>query len=206
LSLFASRPFSAAVASAVLSYLCVYSVLFLLPFYLIGGRGLNPAQAGLILTAQPVVMALTASASGALSDRIGSRAPATIGLAIQAGGLFLLSRLGPESPAINVIGALAVAGLGVGIFTSPNNSALMGAAPGNRQGIAAGVLATARNVGMVLGVGLAGAIFTTGLARGEAADSGGALFAAISTAFLVVTGLALLGSLTSSVRGPQVRS
>jgi hypothetical protein len=81
----------------------------------------------------------------------------------------------------------------------------MGAAPGHRQGIAAGILATARSVGMVLGVGLAGAIFTTGLAHGEAGDSAGALFAAISTAFLVVTGVALLGSLTSSIRGTEVR-
>ncbi|HEY8476632.1 MAG TPA: MFS transporter, partial [Chloroflexota bacterium] len=60
LSLFRSRLFSAAVASAVLNYVCVYSILFLLPFYLIQGRGLGPAEAGLVLTAQPLVMAVAA--------------------------------------------------------------------------------------------------------------------------------------------------
>lgn len=54
-------------------------------------------------------------------------------------------------------------GIGIGIFISPNNSALMGSAPRARQGIAAGVLAASRNVGMVLGVGLAGAILTSRL-------------------------------------------
>lgn len=201
LSLFERRVFSASAASAVLNYICVYSILFLLPFYLIQGRGLNPAQAGLLLTAQPLVMSITAPLSGTLSDRIGTRLLTTLGMLVLAAGLFLLSRLGPHSSLGTVAAALAVAGLGLGIFVSPNNSAMMGAAPRHRQGIAAGVLASARNVGMVLGVGLAGAILTTVLAHGSAGGSAAALFEAISTAFLVVTGVAGLGALTSLVRG-----
>ena len=88
-------------------------------------------------------------------------------------------------------------GLGTGIFVSPNNSALMGAAPRTRQGIASGVLATARNVGMVLGIGLAGAILTTALARGGDA----ALFQAVQTGLLVSAGVALIASLAGAVRG-----
>lgn len=201
LSLFERRLFTASATSAVLNYICVYSILFLLPFYLIQGRGLNPAQAGLLLTAQPLVMSVTAPLSGTLSDRIGTRLLTTLGMVLLAVGLFLLARLGPQSAYGSVVVALAVAGLGLGIFVSPNNSAMMGSAPRHRQGIAAGVLATARNVGMVLGVGLAGAILTTVLAQGAASGSATALFAAISTAFLVVTGVAGLGTLTSMVRG-----
>ncbi|MCZ7571638.1 MAG: MFS transporter [Ardenticatenaceae bacterium] len=201
LSLFERRLFTASATSAVLNYICVYSILFLLPFYLIQGRGLNPAQAGLLLTAQPLVMSVTAPLSGTLSDRIGTRLLTTLGMVLLAVGLFLLARLGPQSAYGSVVVALAVAGLGLGIFVSPNNSAMMGSAPRHRQGIAAGVLATARNVGMVLGVGLAGAILTTVLAQGAASGSATALFAAISTAFLVVTGVAGLGALTSMVRG-----
>ena len=200
LGLFRRRLFSAAAASAVLNFLCVYGILFLLPFYLIQGRDLSPAQAGLLLTMQPLVMIVVAPLSGTLSDRIGSRLPATLGMAILAVALFLLSRLGPHSSVGDVVVPLAIAGLGTGIFISPNNSALMGSAPRHQQGIAAGILATARNVGMMLGVGLVGAIFTTALAQGEAICPPTALFGAVDAGFLVATGAAVLGGLISIVR------
>ncbi len=97
-----------------------------------------------------------------------------------------------------VVLALAIAGLGTGAFTSPN-FALVGTAPRHRQGIAAGVLATCRNVGMVLGVGLAGTIFTT--VKGNSAPSPSAnLFKAIDTGIIVVTGIAAFGWITFAVR------
>jgi EmrB/QacA subfamily drug resistance transporter len=200
LNLFRNPLFSGATASAVFNYICIFSVLFLMPFYLIQGRGLNAAQAGLLLTAQPLVMAAVAPLSGALSDRIGTRAPAGLGMAALAAGLLLLSRLGPQAPHSQIILALAVAGLGTGAFISPNNSALMGAAPRARQGIAAGVLATARNVGMVLGVGLAGAIFTTVLAHGAPGDPV-ALFDGVQAAFRVAAGFAAAGCALAFARG-----
>ncbi len=201
LSLFERRLFSAAAASAVLNYICLYSITFLMPFYLIQGRGLNTAQAGVLLTAQPLIMAVAAPLSGTLSDRIGSRLLGTLGMLILAIGLFFLSGLGPGTSWGSVALALATAGLGTGIFVSPNNSALMGAAPRHRQGIAAGTLATARNVGMVLGVGLAGAILTTVLGNNPGNASGMALFTGIKDGFLAATGVAVLGALTSVVRG-----
>ncbi len=206
LSLFRARLFSAAVTSAVLNYICLYSVTFLMPFYLIQGRGLSTDQAGLLLTAQPLVMAIAAPLSGTLSDRIGSRLPGTLGMAILAIGLFMLSQLGPSTPQGEIVLWLAVIGLGIGMFVSPNSSALMGSAPNHRQGIAAGILATARNVGMVMGVGLAGAIFTT--VQSAAAGSGvnNALIAGIQAAWLVAAGVAVVGALTSAMRGSHQRN
>ena len=81
------------VVSALLNYASAAQPTFLLPFALIQGRGLGPAQAGWSLTSQPIMMAATASFSGTLSDRIGSRMPATLGMAMLAVGLFLLSRM-----------------------------------------------------------------------------------------------------------------
>lgn len=198
LRLFRDRLFSASTASALLNYICIYSVSFVLPFYLIRGRGRGPEAAGLLMSAQPVVMAVAAPLSGALSDRIGSRFLSTAGMAILGAGLVLLSRLDATSSTGAIILGLAVVGLGTGIFISPNNSALMGAAPRERQGIAAGVLATARNVGMVLGVGLAGAVFTSVLARQAGAP--GALFAASRASFVVAALVAAIGTGTSLVR------
>lgn len=199
LSLFRNRTFTAAVISAVCNYMGMYVVLFLLPFYLIQARGLNSAQAGLLLTAQPVVMALVAPFSGTLSDRIGARLPATLGMMIMAVGLFILSRLQPMTPTVAISAALAVCGLGIGMFVSPNNSSLMGAAPRNRQGVAAGMLAMARNVGMVLGIGMSGAILTTALA----VDPQGGIFNAMTPGFLAGMGIALLAALASSLRQEQ---
>ncbi|HEY9449519.1 MAG TPA: MFS transporter [Gemmatimonadaceae bacterium] len=198
LRLFQSRTFSAATASAVLNFVCVYSIVFVLPFYLIRGRGLGPAQVGLLMTSQPVVMAVVAPLSGTLSDRIGSRLLSTLGMGLLGVGLLLLARLGPDSELHLVVVALAVVGLGAGLFGSPNNSALMGAAPRNRQGIAAGILASARNVGMVLGVGLAGAVFTSVLAR--MGDAPSALFTAARASFLVAAVVAAAGVAVSMVR------
>jgi MFS family permease len=196
LSLFSKRLFTTSTTAALLNYMALFSILFLMPFYLLQGRGLSPSQAGLILTAQPIVMAIVAPLSGTLSDRIGTRLPAVLGMAILAVGLFALSRLGPTTPLPLVALVLGIAGLGTGTFISPNNSALMGSAPHQRQGIAAGILATARSVGMVLGIGLAGAIFTTILASSPAETS---LYAATRASFLVACGIASLAAITALI-------
>jgi MFS family permease len=196
LSLFQIPLFSTSVISAVLNYICVYSITFLMPFYLIQGRGLNPAQAGLLLTVQPILMAITAPISGALSDKVGSRGPGMLGMGVLAGGLFLLSGLGSESGLWLVAFGLAIAGFGTGTFISPNTSALMGSAPRSRQGIASGAQAAARNFGMVLGIGLAGAIFTTQLAQ----NTVDALYKGIDKGFLVAAGVAVLGIVTSAIK------
>ncbi|MFZ0534671.1 MAG: MFS transporter [Anaerolineales bacterium] len=207
LSLFKQLPFTMTTASAVINYIGVYSSIFLMPFYLIQGRGFSPAQAGLILTAQPVIMALIAPISGTLSDRIGTRIPAVFGMAVLSAGLYFLSRLTAQSSIESMMLALAIVGLGTGAFISPNNSALMGSAPKSRQGIAAGILATSRNFGMVLGVGIAGAIFTTVLNYGSTGVStpgnpiqNGAIFSALGMSFLAASLITLLGVITGMVR------
>ena len=198
LTLFRGRVFSAAVASALLNYACVYSVLFVLPFLLIQGRGLTASQAGIVLTAQPIVMAVVAPVSGTMSDRLGSRGLATAGMLVLGIGMVMLALLVAHGSFGAIAGALAIVGLGVGTFVSPNNSALMGAAPMHRQGIASGVLATARNVGMVLGVGFAGAVFTTVLARAATPMSG--LPAAVRASLLAAAVLAAIGTVLSALR------
>ena len=196
LNLFRVPLFSAATVSAVLNYICVYTITFLMPYYLIQGRGLNPAQAGLLLTAEPIVMAIAAPISGIFSDRIGSRWPGMVGMALMGVGLFLLASLSSNTSLLFAGSALAVAGLGTGTFISPNTSALMGSAPKQRQGIASGVQAAARSVGMVLGIGLAGAIFTTHLAQ----NTPDALYRGIDMGFLAAGGIAVLGILMSAIK------
>jgi len=196
LRLFSRRAFSSATVSAILNYVCVYGIVFLVPFYLIQGRGLKTGEAGVLLTAQPLAMMVSAPISGTVSDRIGVRIPAMAGMGVLACGLFLLSRIEQDTPFGSVAMALVVCGLGTGTFIAPNSSGLMGAAPAEKQGIAAGVLATARNAGMVLGVGLSGAILTTILHQGG--DS--AVVRAVAAGLLVDAALAAAGVFTAALR------
>lgn len=197
LTLFSSPVFSAATISAVLNYVALYMILFLLPFYLLQGRSLTPSQAGLILTAQPIAMAIAAPLSGTFSDRIGTRWPAMVGMVVLAAGLVGLAQITATTPLEWIAAGMAVCGLGTGMFASPNNSALMGAAPRHRQGIASGILATARNVGMVLGIGIAGAILTTY----AAVDATHSIFLAIPAGFLTAAAMALGAGVAAAARG-----
>jgi EmrB/QacA subfamily drug resistance transporter len=203
LRLFRNKVFSTSVFNAVLNYIAVYTIMFIMPFYLVQGRNYSPTQAGMLLSSMPIIMALAAPVSGTLSDRIGVRLPTTFGMFLLAAGLFLLSGLGADATPMQVVLAMGAAGLGVGTFISPNNSALMGSAPRERQGIAAGAMATARNVGMVLGVGLSGAILTTYLHHGPVNV---ALLEGVQAAFLVSAGIALVGGVSSALFGGSARS
>ncbi len=200
LSLFRRQLFSAATIAAYLNYVCIYMIIFLMPFYLEQGRSLSAAQAGMILTAQPIIMMIVAPISGTLSDRIGSRLLSTLGMGIMAVGLLILSQIASATPLTMTILGLSIVGLGTGVFISPNTNALLGSAPANRRGIASGVMATARNSGMVMGVGLAGALFTTSLI-GDNPSGLSAMFHGINLSFLTASGIALMGLLVSAARG-----
>lgn len=205
MDIFRSWPFSAAILSAMFNYMCVYTVTFLVPFYLIQVRNMSSKQAGLVMTTQPVVMALVAPLSGTISDRIGTRLVATPGMAVLAVGLLVLSGLGAHTHIGYLMVGLAVIGLGVGLFASPNNSAVLGCGAPQRRGIASGVLATARNIGMVLGIGLAGAILST--SRAAVRDQTNGSLLGIKLGLMAGAGLAIIGMFLSAIRDyPQATS
>ena len=158
LSLFANRVFAFANLSALLNFVATYAVVFLTPFYLSVALGYDVLKIGLVMAASPVATLVVAPLSGAISDRIGTRPLAFCGMCFSAAGLILLSRLQTSSDALDVAWRLAIAGAGAGLFGSPNNSAVMGSVPVVHLGIASGILAAMRNVGMVLGIAVAGAV------------------------------------------------
>jgi MFS family permease len=199
LQLFRDRAFAAPILSGVLNFICTSSVVFLLPIYLLLGRGMTPTEAGLVLITQPLVMASITILSGSLSDKIGSRLPATLGMLFLALGLFGLSRLDATTPLVLVLASQVTVGIGVGMFGSPNSSAVMGAVPGSQRGIAAAILSTARTLGNTLGLGLAGAIFATVLA-GQELTNPAYVVPAVSAGFATASVLAVLGALISASR------
>lgn len=204
LALFRSSSFSFSAATAFLNYLCVFSGLFLVPFHLIQGRNFSPSLAGLLFSAQPLGMVLTAPISGYLSDRIGSRLLSTLGTLIVAAGLFMLHYLGPASGEADILLPLALIGLGNGLFVSPNASAIMGSSPAERQGVAAGIVSTARNLGMVFRVALTGAILSLrSVEWGRSLSDPQLIFiGAFQDTLVVVAIIAFASTSASMVRGP----
>ncbi len=202
LGLFRNRLFTMATGSSLVNYVCVGFVMFLVPFYLIEGRGLSPGRAGLLLTVQSLAMVMTAPVSGTLADRIGSRLPATIGMATFAAGLLVLSRVGGSTPLSLAVAGLLLTGVGSAIFVTPNNTTLLGAAPRGRHGIASGILATSRLVGITAGVGISGAILA-GFVGGRAAQaiSADRVVTAVRFAFLAAGLLAVGGAFLAAARG-----
>lgn len=217
LSLLRNRVFTSSILSLVLSFLALFAVSFMLPFYLEELRSFSTESAGFMLTALPLTIALIAPFSGSLADRIGSRWLAASGLTLACIGLVLLSLLGAHNSVWDIVWRLVVIGVGQALFQSPNNSALLGAAPRNLQGSASGFLATGRVVGQSLSVALAGAIFA-GLGGAEAglalaSAHTGANVAALQetfvnsfrTAFVICAVIAAFGIFASLVRGKETR-
>ena len=218
LSLFRRRVFLSANLSLILSFLALFAVSFMLPFYLEELRGFPTELAGLLLTPLPLTIAVFAPLAGSLADRIGTRWLAAGGLALACIGLILISQLNAQSSIWDIVWRLAVTGLGQAMFQSPNNSALMGAAPKEQQGSASGFLATGRVVGQSLSVALAGAIFASlgGAAAGRALATQGHTLPAAQVSvlqqtfasgfhitFLVCAAIAAVGIFASLVRGKE---
>jgi EmrB/QacA subfamily drug resistance transporter len=158
LGLFRNVTFSFANVSALLNFMSQYVMVFLTPFYLQRVLHYAPNNVGLIMTSFPLAVMVVAPFSGSLSDRIGTRTLACLGAGISALSLILMSQLPASASSADVMWRLALFGLGTGIFQSPNNSAVMGSAPKPHLGVASGILATMRNVGMVLGIATGGAV------------------------------------------------
>lgn len=218
LSLFRSRVFSAALASLITNFMAAYALSFLLPLYLQELRGLSLAQTGWLLTPLPVIIAVLSPFSGALSDRVGTRFLAAVGMLMLSAGLGLLALLGTEGGLTLAACALLLAGVGQAIFRAPNNSALMGAAPADRQGSASSLLATARVLGQSLSVSVASTIFklSGSAAAGQrlALRPTGLALAAAQRDFLlgyrralwVMAAFALLSAVSSLLRRPPTAS
>ena len=197
LSLFSRIPFSAGIASGLLSYLVLFGTLTVAPFFLEIAQHQPPGAAGLQLLVLPLGLAITAPFAGRLADRIGARLLTVGGMTVAAAAL-AISPVIKDHPGL-FLGALAVTGIGLGAFTPPNNAAIMGAAPAHQSGMASGVLNMTRGLGTSLGLALAGLAYTIGAGGGEATARGAD--AGYDLAMLFLAAAATLAALIAALRG-----
>jgi EmrB/QacA subfamily drug resistance transporter len=156
---FRIRLFALPILGALFLFVSLFAIVFLMPFYLVDYAGFTENHAGYIMVTPFVFLFFMAPAAGSLYDRIGSRLLCTAGMGILFLSELLLMTLPEGGAAAPVVWRLALAGIGTALFTSPNTSAAMNAVPPEQRGVASGMVATARNLGMVLGIAMAGAIF-----------------------------------------------
>jgi len=208
-----NRLFASANLSALLNYASYFGVSFIISFYMQRVLGYDLGLTGLVLLSMPIIMSVLSPVSGWLSDRVGSRALASGGMLIITAGLLLMSTLDAGSSTAEIVAFLALLGLGMGLFSSPNTSAIMGCVERTQLGVASGTLSTMRTVGQSLSLAIMGALIATASSTAlvSALFMGAPLppgtvdedfVRGMALAFRVAAGIALVGALTSLARGP----
>jgi EmrB/QacA subfamily drug resistance transporter len=140
------------------SFIAMSVSTLLMPFFLQLGMGLDPLRTGILVAPTAVAMALLAPLTGWMSERFAPERLCALGLAVSAAALLFLSFLGPGSAEVEVVFGLALMGVGMGIFQTPNNNLLMSSVPRHRLGVGSSVLSIVRSLGYSLGATLATAI------------------------------------------------
>ncbi|MBV9897537.1 MAG: MFS transporter [Chloroflexi bacterium] len=151
LSLYKSRNFSVAVSAAFISFLALTPVNHLLPFYMENVQGLHVSETGLIFITTTLAIAVTQPFSGRWADRVGSRPVASLGLLLQGVGLLALTVVPLQINPDWLVPELALIGVGVGLFRSPNHRALFGSVPRDKMGQAGGYQHLPRQLGESIG-------------------------------------------------------
>jgi EmrB/QacA subfamily drug resistance transporter len=197
-----NRIFAFSNLAAFVNYSSTWAVGFLLSLYLQYIKGLPPHRAGLVLIAQPVIMALSSPFAGKLSDRTEPRVIASLGMALTAAALLLFGFLRPDTSFSVLVGGLAVLGLGFGLFSSPNTNAVMGSVEMRFYGVASATLGTMRLSGQMMSAGVTMLIFSLYLGRSPIVpDLYPVFLVAVRAAFVLYALLCALGVFASLHRG-----
>ncbi|MBX6395474.1 MAG: MFS transporter [Alicyclobacillaceae bacterium] len=206
-SLYRIGMFATGSVAAFFSFVSLFCVNVMMPFYLQNVLRVPPAVTGYVMAAYPLTMAVVAPIAGWLSDKIGPYLLTTGGLLLNTAGFVSLNLLSSAVSPWVVAAHLAVFGLGHGMFQSSNNSSLMGSVPRSKVGIAGGLNALTRNMGMVFGVSLSVSLFSFRLHQltgqgvwGHVTLPVQAFMGALHTVFWTAAGICLAGAVVSSLR------
>ncbi|MFP3880400.1 MAG: MFS transporter [Dehalococcoidia bacterium] len=198
-----SRAFTLSNVAALIHYCATFAISFLISLFLQYVKGFNPETAGLILVAMPAMQAILSPLAGRLSDKIEPRIIASAGMALTTVGLIIFIFINEATPLNFIIGNLILVGCGYALFSSPNTNAVMTSAPHTAYGVASATLATMRQVGMSLSMGIAMLMFALyNIARVEITPEYYSLFqGSVRTCFIIFAVLCFGGIFASLARG-----
>lgn len=197
-----NRCFSFSNLSAMVHYSGTWSVTFLLSLYLQYSREMSAAAAGLVLISSPIIQAIFSPIFGKLSDRIEPKILASVGMGITAVGIAGLVFIPHIAPIWYIIICLVVLGFGFALFSSPNTNAVMSSVDRRYFGFASASISTARNLGMMMSMGISWGILAVVVGRVEiTTQEHAALTSAASIAFMVFAALCTAAIFISASRG-----
>lgn len=150
-----NRVFARANITTMINYGATFAVSFFMSLYLQIIGALTPMEAGIVMIAMPVVQMIFSPLAGKLSDMIGGRVLMTAGLAVTGIGMALFGFIGTEYNQTAVILNLAVVGFGIALFGAPNTNLVLGSVDRRDNGSANSILATMRQMGMVISMAAA---------------------------------------------------
>lgn len=201
-----NRVFAFSNIAALINYAGSYSVTFLLSLYLQYVQAMTPEQAGIVLIVQPVLMALLSPFAGRLSDKIEPSRIASLGMAMTAIGLFLLSFVSEGTSIGWIILALTILGIGFALFSSPNTNAVMSSVDRNSYGVASASVSVMRVLGQMLSMTVATIIISANIGANAITPAFYPQFlVSIHLAFLISAFLCLIGVFFSFSRGNVIR-
>jgi len=190
LSIFSHRAFVFPLISLLIIFVAGFMMTVVSPFYFEGVMGYRPSQVGMIFLIAPAFMIIAAPIAGWLYDRRRTPCYATLGSLLTATAFFILAYSALTRDLFLIIGSFILYGIGFGFFQTPNNTAIMSALPGKHLSIASSVTATARNLGMALGVSFGSILLSVQLAM--AGYGGEVLGAAPSLLAVSISGIMAL--------------
>ncbi len=155
LHLFRKRLFLSSLGAGLLSFWINGSHNFVLPFFLQNIMGYSPSKVGMLVFPVSLTVMVMAPLGGRVSDRVGVRIPATIGLFLTSFTVFSFTFLKTNASTFEIIWRQIILGIGIGLFNPANNSAIIGSLPREHVGIASSLLAFSRNLGLMVGVAFA---------------------------------------------------
>jgi len=157
-----NRLFAFSNLAALINYSATFAIVFLLSLYLQKISGMSPRDAGTILVAQPIMMAVFSPFAGRLSDKIQPRYLATLGMTMCTLGLAAFAFLSASTPVWQIVVVLIWVGLGFAFFSSPNMNTIMSSVNKSQLGLASGTSATMRVIGQITSMTIA-TLFFAGL-------------------------------------------
>ena len=164
LKLFRIVPFAAGNLARLSTFVALSTNELMMPFLLQFVLRMDPLEAGSLMTATALVLMVVSPSAGWLTDRVGSTLPAAAGATVIAVAMYAISHLGPDSGPAEIVPTLALLGVGLGLFQTPNNHGLISSVPHERLGIASSVISIIRSVGRSVGTATATAFVSIRLA------------------------------------------
>ena len=197
-----NRLFAFSNLAALINYSATFAIIFLLSLYLQKVKGMSPYEAGTIVIAQPVMMAVFSPVTGRLSDFIQPRYLSTLGMSMCTLGLISFSFLGAATPVWMIVLILLWVGLGFAFFSSPNMNTIMSSVEQSNYGIASGSASTMRVIGQIISMTIA-TLFFAGMFGGQAIETvpNAVFLKAVKWGFISFSFLSIFGIYFSYNRG-----